>query len=45
MHALPYAGWRARRAVRRLRMLFASEGRADYWGLPQRKMARTKTNL
>jgi len=30
MHALPYAGWRARRAVRRLRMLFASEGRADY---------------
>ena len=30
MPALPYAGWRARRAVRRLRMLFASKGRADY---------------
>lgn len=30
MPALPYAGWRARRAMRRLRMLFASKGRADY---------------
>ncbi len=28
--ALPRAGWRAGRAVRRLRMLFASEGRSHY---------------
>jgi len=45
MPALPRIGWRARCAVRRVRMLFASEGRADYRGLPRRKMARTKTNL